>query len=72
VLICLESLASAHLCHALTLYLCSNTTWYAYVLALWAVVAFFLGIFAPFGFPSWALSVPLLIMIALFVRLDAS
>ena len=45
-----------------------HANWFAYFLLLWAFLAFFLGIFVPFGFPSWGISVPTTIVIVAFFR----
>jgi hypothetical protein len=40
-------------CSVVLFYKHRHATWYAYLLLLWAILAFFLGIFVPFGYPSW-------------------
>ena len=45
-----------------------HANWFACFLLLWAFLAFFLGIFVPFGFPSWGISVPTTIVIVAFFR----
>jgi hypothetical protein len=44
------------------------THWFAFFILLWAILSFFLGIFAPFGFPCWAMSVPVIGITIVFIR----
>jgi hypothetical protein len=39
--------------------------WFAYWILFWATCAFFFGIFSPFGFPCWGVSVPLFSFVGL-------